>query len=92
MARPVTLFTGQWTDARRFWDFRSVGRGMVDFESLIVALNHIGYSGPLAAEWEDSRMDRVHGATESAAFCHRLDFAPAAGAFDAAFDKKRRAM
>ena len=78
-------------DARRFWDFRSVGRGMIDFESLIVALNDIGYSGPLSVEWEDSRMDRVHGATESEAFCKRLDFKPAAGAFDAAFDKSRQA-
>jgi sugar phosphate isomerase/epimerase len=77
-------------DARRFWDFRSVGRGMIDFESLIVALNDIGYTGPLSVEWEDSRMDRVHGATESAAFCKRLDFKPAAGAFDAAFDKSRQ--
>ena len=77
-------------DARRTWDFRSVGRGMVDFESLIVALNDIGYAGPLSVEWEDSRMDRVHGATESAAFCRRLDFPAAAGAFDAAFDKDRQ--
>lgn len=76
-------------DPRRHWDFRSVGRGMVDFESIIVALNDIGYAGPLSVEWEDSRMDRVHGATESAAFCKRLDFKPAAGAFDAAFAKDR---
>ncbi|WP_372657549.1 sugar phosphate isomerase/epimerase family protein [Hydrogenophaga sp.] len=74
-------------DARRSWDFRSVGRGMIDFESLIVALNDVGYEGPLSVEWEDSRMDRVHGATESAAFCKRLDFKPATGAFDAAFAK-----
>ncbi|MBT9514114.1 MAG: sugar phosphate isomerase/epimerase, partial [Acidovorax sp.] len=45
-------------DARRNWDFRSVGRGMIDFESIIVALNDIGYQGPLSVEWEDSRMDR----------------------------------
>jgi sugar phosphate isomerase/epimerase len=76
-------------DVRRSWDFRSVGRGMVDFESIIVALNDIGYAGPLSVEWEDSRMDRVHGATESAAFCKRLDFKPATGAFDAAFAKGR---
>jgi sugar phosphate isomerase/epimerase len=74
-------------DARRYWDFRSLGRGLVDFEAIIVALNDIGYAGPLSVEWEDSRMDRVHGATESAAFCRRLDFKPAAGAFDAAFAK-----
>ena len=38
---------------------------MVDFEQIIVALNDIGYNGPLSVEWEDGRMDRVHGATES---------------------------
>jgi sugar phosphate isomerase/epimerase len=78
-------------DARRNWDFRSVGRGMIDFESIIVALNDIGYQGPLSVEWEDSRMDRVHGATESAAFCKRLDFKPAAGAFDAVFARDKQA-
>jgi sugar phosphate isomerase/epimerase len=77
-------------DARRYWDFRSVGRGLIDFESIIVALNDVGYSGPLSVEWEDSRMDRVHGATESAAYSKRLDFKPAAGAFDAVFDKAKQ--
>lgn len=77
-------------DARRYWDFRSVGRGQIDFESIIVALNDIGYDGPLSVEWEDSRMDRVHGATESAAYSKRLDFKPAAGAFDAVFDKAKQ--
>jgi sugar phosphate isomerase/epimerase len=86
----VGVFGGHTSfgDARRNWDFRSVGRGMIDFESIIVALNDIGYQGPLSVEWEDSRMDRVHGATESAAFCKRLDFKPAAGAFDAVFARR----
>lgn len=90
----VGVFGGHtaFGDARRTWDFRSVGRGMIDFESLIVALNDVGYAGPLSVEWEDSRMDRVHGATESAAFCRRLDFPPAAGAFDAVFDRGQRGM
>jgi hypothetical protein len=35
-------------------------------------------------------MDREHGAAESAAFVKRLDFAPSAVAFDAAFDRKSR--
>ncbi len=89
----VGVFGGHTSfgDARRHWDFRSVGRGMIDFESIIVALNDIGYAGPLSVEWEDSRMDRIHGATESAAFCRRLDFKPAVGAFDAAFAKNRQA-
>ena len=74
-------------DARRFWDFRSVVRGDIDFEEVIVALNDINYQGPLSVEWEDSRMDRVHGATESAAFLRELDFEPSDIAFDAAFEE-----
>src|SRR5215218_6470758 len=63
-------------DHRRGWDFRSVGRGTVDFEAVIRSLNRIGYGGPLSVEWEDAGMDRVHGATESAAFVRGVDFAP----------------
>jgi sugar phosphate isomerase/epimerase len=83
----VGVFGGHTTfgDARRYWDFRSVGRGDIDFEEIVVALNDIGYHGPLSVEWEDARMDRVHGGTESAAFVRALDFAPADVAFDAAF-------
>lgn len=81
------VFGGHTTfgDPRRYWDFRSVGRGDVDFEEVIVALNDIGYDGPLSVEWEDARMDRLHGGAESAAFCRSVDFAPSATAFDAAF-------
>jgi len=75
-------------DSRRFWDFRSVGRGNIDFESIIRALNEINYNGPLSIEWEDSGMDREHGATESAANTKRYDFKPSNIAFDAAFEKK----
>ena len=74
-------------DARRGWDFRSPGRGGIDFEEIIRALNRVNYQGPLSVEWEDSGMDRVHGATEAAAFVRKLDFAPSARAFDAAFEK-----
>ncbi len=77
-------------DSRRFWDFRSVGRGRINFEGIIRALNEIGYAGPLSVEWEDSGMDREHGATESAAYCKRIDFKPSNIAFDAAFDKKKQ--
>ncbi len=85
----VGVFGGHTTfgDARRYWDFRSVGRGDVDFEQIIVALNDAGYGGPLSIEWEDSRMDREHGATESAAFVKALDFVRPAGAFDSAFER-----
>jgi len=69
----------------RYWDFRSPGRGRVPFEEIVRELNRIGYSGPLSVEWEDSGMDREHGAAEAARFVRRLDFQPSTGAFDAAF-------
>ncbi|MDX1995579.1 MAG: sugar phosphate isomerase/epimerase family protein [bacterium] len=75
----------QFGDARRGWDFVSPGRGSVDFESIIRILNRIGYQGPLSVEWEDSGMDREHGAREAAAFVRRIDFTPSNVAFDAAF-------
>jgi len=43
---------------------------------------------PLSVEWEDSRMDRVHGATEASAFVRKVDFPSSAIVFDAQFDKK----
>lgn len=69
----------------RFWDFRSLGRGRIDFEQVIRGLNEIGYGGPLSVEWEDAGMDREHGAAEAAAFVKKLDFATSGVAFDAAF-------
>ncbi len=75
-------------DARRYWDFRSLGHGSVKFEEIIRALNDVGYEGPLSVEWEDGGMDREHGATEAAAFVKRIDFAPSKVAFDAAFERK----
>lgn len=74
-------------DRRRGWDFRSPGRGEVDFEEITRALNRAGYTGPLSVEWEDSGMDRVHGATEAAEFVRAMDFAPSTLAFDKAFEK-----
>jgi sugar phosphate isomerase/epimerase len=72
-------------DDRRGWDFVSPGHGDVDFDELFRALNRIGYTGPLSIEWEDSGMDREWGAHEALEFVRRADFAPAAVAFDAAF-------
>jgi sugar phosphate isomerase/epimerase len=87
----VGVFGGHtdFADPRRYWDFRSLGRGDINFEEIIVALNDVGYRGPLSVEWEDSRMDRVHGATESCAFVRKLDFTPNQAAFDSAFARKK---
>jgi len=70
----------------RGWDFRSLGRGGIDFEEIIRALNHIGYNGPLSVEWEDSGMERERGAKEACEFVKDVDFQPSNVAFDAVFD------
>ena len=72
-------------DHRRGWDFRSPGRGAVNFEEIVRALNDIGYEGPLSVEWEDSGMEREFGASEAAEFCRQIDFKPSGRQFDSAF-------
>jgi sugar phosphate isomerase/epimerase len=71
----------------RYWDFRSLGHGNIDFEEIIRALNRIGYKGPLSVEWEDSGMDREHGAKEACEFVRNIDFPSSNIAFDSAFEK-----
>jgi sugar phosphate isomerase/epimerase len=72
----------------RGWDFRSLGRGDVDFESIVRALNRIGYKGPLSVEWEDAGMDREFGAADACQFLQDLNYPVPAGLFDEAFTKK----
>lgn len=74
-------------DRRRYWDFRSLGRGNIDFEEIIRALNKINYNGPLSVEWEDSGMDREEGASEACDFVKSVDFKSSDVAFDAAFEE-----
>jgi sugar phosphate isomerase/epimerase len=71
----------------RYWDFRSLGRGYVPFEEILRVLNRSGYEGPLSVEWEDSGMDREHGAEEACAFVRDLDFPGSPTAFDSAFSE-----
>lgn len=72
------VLAGYWPsgDARRGWQFRTPGRGGVDFEGVIRALNDIGYDGPLAVDWHDPGMDREFGAMEACRFVKQLDFEP----------------
>ncbi|HET8657312.1 MAG TPA: sugar phosphate isomerase/epimerase [Longimicrobiaceae bacterium] len=88
--RPSGVFGGhlEFGHRDRYWDFRSLGRGRVDFEEIIRALNRVGYQGPLSIEWEDIGMDREHGAAEACEFIRAVDFPPSTLAFDAAFERK----
>ena len=69
--------------AGRGWDFRSLGHGGVNFEEIIRALNRMNYTGPLSVEWEDSGMDREHGAAEACDFVRGVDFPSSELKFDA---------
>ncbi len=69
----------------RGWDFRSPGRGGVDFEAIVRALNDLGYNGPLSVEWEDAAMDREFGAAEACEYVKQLDFPKSNRVFDEAF-------
>ncbi len=63
-------------DVRRGWQPRSPGRGGLDWEAIIRALNEIGYDGALAVEFQDPSMNREYGAVDACRFVKRLDFEP----------------
>ncbi|MFN2224262.1 MAG: sugar phosphate isomerase/epimerase family protein [Candidatus Promineifilaceae bacterium] len=75
-------------DNRRGWDFVSPGRGEVEWDPIVRALNRIGYQGPLSIEWEDSGMDRDWGAPEALEMVRGQDFTASSVAFDAAFSSE----
>ena len=72
----------------RYWDFRSIGRGKIDFEAITRRLNRIGYDGPLSVEWEDSGMEREHGAADALGRVRAVDFPPPDAGFEAAFGEE----
>jgi len=80
----------EFGDNRRYWNFRSLGRGKINFENIIRALNDIGYKGPLSVEWEDNGMNREAGAIESCDFVKKVDFKPSDVAFDKAMKKNNK--
>jgi sugar phosphate isomerase/epimerase len=87
--RPTGVFGGHldFGHRDRGWDFRSIGRGRVDFDKVVRALNRVGYAGPLSVEWEDVGMDREFGAREACTRIRAMNFPPSTVAFDAAFQR-----
>jgi sugar phosphate isomerase/epimerase len=71
----------------RGWDFRSLGRGGVEFEEIVRTLNVMNYTGPLSVEWEDAMMNREAGAAEACRFVRALDFPKSDRVFDEALRK-----
>lgn len=72
-------------DEERGFDFVSLGRGDVNFNDVIRALNTVGYLGPLSNEWEDSGMERTEGAREASKFITATDFSKSDRRMDQAF-------
>lgn len=60
-------------DWRRGWQPRAPGRGGVDWEGIVRALNAVGYEGALAVDWRDPGMNRTTGGEEACRFIKRLD-------------------
>lgn len=87
--QPAGVFGGHlpFGHRDRYWDFRSIGRGKIQFEEIIRRLNRMGYAGPLSIEWEDSGMDREHGAAEALERVRSVDFPPADTGFEDAFSE-----
>ncbi len=69
---------GYWPsgDPRRGWQFRSPGRGGIDWDAIVRVLNEIGYEGPLSVDWHDPGMSREYGAADAVQFLKRLEFDP----------------
>ncbi len=90
MPKEAGVFGGHtnFGDLCRCRDLRSISRGRIDFESIIRALNDIGYNGLLLIEWEDNGMDREHSAKESCEFVKAVDFESSAISFDDAFQSE----
>jgi len=75
-------------DARRFWEFRSLGRGCVKFEEIIRRAQPGELSGAALGRMGRHRHGPRARRGRIRAFVRKLDFAPSAVAFDAAFEKK----
>jgi sugar phosphate isomerase/epimerase len=60
-------------DPRRGWQFRSPGRGGIDWDAIIRGLNDIGYDGPISVDWADPGLDRDFGAEDACKFVKQLD-------------------
>lgn len=75
---PAGVFGGHlpFGDPRRYWDFRSVGRGRIQFDAILRELNAAGYEGPLSVEFEDPELDREQGAREGLLFVRQLESIP----------------
>jgi sugar phosphate isomerase/epimerase len=72
------VLSGYWPsgDPRRGWQFRSPGRGGIDWDAILRTLGEIGYDGPLSVDWHDPGMTREFGAADALQFLQRIDFDP----------------
>jgi sugar phosphate isomerase/epimerase len=71
-------------DIKRAWNFRSPGRGDIDFQSIIRELNAVNYKGPVSVDWEDPDMNREVGAKEACEYVKSINFSPTDTAEDKA--------
>jgi sugar phosphate isomerase/epimerase len=78
----------EFGNTRRGWNFVSLGHGDIDFGDIVRELNQAHYSGNMTIEWEDSGMDRFHGAKDALQFMQKYNFPSSDVAFDNALSSK----
>lgn len=78
----------EFGDTRRGWNFISLGHGDIDFGAIVRELNQAHYSGNMTIEWEDSGMERFHGAKDALQFMQKYNFPTSEVAFDKALSSK----
>ena len=74
----------EFGDTRRGWNFVSLGHGDIDFGAIVRELNQAKYIGNITIEWEDSGMDRMHGAKDALQNLQKFNFPSSELAFDKA--------
>ena len=78
----------EFGDTRRGWNFVSLGHGDIDFGAIVRELNQAHYNGNVTIEWEDSGMERFHGAYDAFQFLQKYNFPSSDVAFDNALSSK----
>lgn len=61
-------------DPRRGFQFRTPGRGSIDWEAILRGLGDIKYTGSLAVDFHDRGVNREWGAAEACRFLKSLEF------------------
>jgi sugar phosphate isomerase/epimerase len=75
----------EFGDLHRGWDFSSIGHGDVSWDTLIRALNAVGYAGAISVEWDDAHIGREAAVAEAVKLLRQYSVERTGGAFQEVF-------